>query len=117
VFDPSLLQEQFDIITATLFLHHFKEEELIQLLKTWKQQARLGIVINDLHRHPFAYYSIKALTSLFSRSAMVKFDAPLSVLRGFTRDEWLFLLKNAGISKYTLRWRWAFRWQIIIPSQ
>jgi 2-polyprenyl-3-methyl-5-hydroxy-6-metoxy-1,4-benzoquinol methylase len=117
VFDASFQQEQFDIITATLFLHHFKEEELIHLLQTWKHQARLGIVINDLHRHPLAYHSIKLLTSVFSRSAMVKFDAPLSVLRGFTRDEWRTLLKNAGISKYTLNWKWAFRWQISIPAQ
>jgi 2-polyprenyl-3-methyl-5-hydroxy-6-metoxy-1,4-benzoquinol methylase len=117
VFDASFQQEQFDIITATLFLHHFKEDELIHLLQTWKQQARLGIVINDLHRHPLAYHSIKLLTSVFSRSAMVKFDAPLSVLRGFTRDDWRTLLKNAGISKYTLNWKWAFRWQISIPAQ
>jgi 2-polyprenyl-3-methyl-5-hydroxy-6-metoxy-1,4-benzoquinol methylase len=117
VFDASFQREQFDIITATLFLHHFKEEELIHLLQTWKQQARLGIVINDLHRHPLAYHSIKLLTSVFSRSAMVKFDAPLSVLRGFTLDEWRTLLKNAGISKYTLNWKWAFRWQISIPAQ
>ncbi len=54
VFDASFQQEQFDIITATLFLHHFKEEELIHLLQTWKHQARLGIVINDLHRHGWA---------------------------------------------------------------
>ena len=88
VLDPELQIFNSDIITCTLFTHHFDFEELVNLLKTWREKARIGIVINDLHRHPLAYYSIKILTQLFSRSEMVKYDAPLSVLRGFTRTEW-----------------------------
>jgi hypothetical protein len=45
---------------------------------------------------------------------MVKYDAPLSVLRGFSRNEWLDLLRKAGISRFSLKWKWAFRWQLII---
>jgi hypothetical protein len=104
------------VAIATLFFHHFTAEQLSAVLKQLHTQVRVGIIINDLHRHPLAYYSIKWLTQLFSRSAMVKFDAPLSVLRGFSRSEWELILTKAGIRKYTLRWRWAFRWQIIIPS-
>jgi 2-polyprenyl-3-methyl-5-hydroxy-6-metoxy-1,4-benzoquinol methylase len=107
---------QFDIIIATLFFHHFTSTQLIKTLRQLRQQARIGIVINDLHRHPVAYYSIKFLTRFFSKSAMVKYDAPLSVLRGFTRREWRQILEEAGITNYTLKWKWAFRWQVIIHS-
>jgi hypothetical protein len=87
---------------------------LVLLLKAMKEKARLGIVINDLHRHRLAYYSIKWLTTLFSRSSMVKNDAPLSVLRSFSKADWERILDGAGIERYRIRWFWAFRWQVIV---
>lgn len=116
VFHPGFQQQSYDIVTATLVLHHFSEEELVALLRQFRQQARLGVVINDLHRHPLAYHSIRWLTRLFSRSPMVQFDAPLSVARAFSRADWHRMLQRAGITAYRLRWRWAFRWQVVINT-
>jgi hypothetical protein len=48
---------------------------------------------------------------------MVKYDAPLSVLRAFRKKELIGILQAAGITRYTLRWMWAFRWQIIVQTQ
>lgn len=107
-------RKQYDIVVATLFFHHFSSAQLIDVFKNLKQQTRIGVVINDLHRHGLAYYSIKFLTKFFSRSSMVKYDAPLSVLRGFTKKELTEILEKAGINRYTLKWKWAFRWQLII---
>lgn len=109
-------KNKFDIIIATLFTHHFSDEELVELIRSIKSQSALGIVINDLHRHWFAYHAIRLLTRYFSRSSMVRFDAPVSVLRAFRRSEIRTLLKKAGVENYSLRWKWAFRWQLIIPS-
>lgn len=116
VFSDAFRQRSFDLVLATLFMHHFTHAQLAELLRALKKQARVAIVINDIHRHPLAYYSIKWLTQAFSRSAMVKFDAPLSVRRSFTRGEWERILAEAGIEHYQLRWRWAFRWQLTIPT-
>ncbi|HMP98249.1 MAG TPA: methyltransferase domain-containing protein [Cyclobacteriaceae bacterium] len=114
VFSDDFLNQKFEIITATLFCHHFTDDELVQLFQSMQKQASLGIVINDLHRHWFAFYAIKVLTKLFSKSKMVINDAPLSVLRSFTRKDIERIMKAAGIQHYSLRWNWAFRWQIII---
>jgi ubiquinone/menaquinone biosynthesis C-methylase UbiE len=114
IFDPAFRAQRFDVILATLFLHHFTSTQLVDILRQLKEQARKAVIINDLHRHPLAYYSIRWLTKLLSRSEMVKYDAPLSVLRGFSRNEWLDLLREAGISRFSLKWKWAFRWQLII---
>lgn len=108
--------EQFDIITCTLFLHHFSDEELSDMLTGLRRQARIGLVVNDLHRHWLAFHAIRILTRLFSRSSMVRYDAPLSVLRSFVRSDWKAYLQKAGIGRYHLRWRWAFRWQLIVKS-
>jgi ubiquinone/menaquinone biosynthesis C-methylase UbiE len=105
-----------DIIFCSLFCHHFREDELIEMFRWMDKNSALGFFINDLHRHSFAYYSIRMLTSLFSKSYLVKNDAPLSVLRGFKKKELSTLLEKAGISNYTIRWRWAFRWLIIVRS-
>ncbi len=100
------------IIFSSLFCHHFTDEELVYLLRWKKRNASLGFFINDLHRHPAAYYSIRLLTQLFSKSYLVKNDGPLSVKRSFKREDWQRLFAAAGFTNYDCEWRWAFRWLI-----
>jgi SAM-dependent methyltransferase len=116
IFSEEFKQLKCDIAIATLFFHHFTQEQLVGIFSQLKNQAKLGIVVNDLHRHPLAYYSIKLLTTLFSKSAMVKYDAPLSVLRGFSKAELISILEKAGMQNYKIKWKWAFRWQVIMDN-
>ncbi len=102
-----------DIIFSSLFCHHFTEQQLVDMLQWMRQQSRQGFFINDLHRHWLAYYSIKLITRIFSQSYLVKNDAPLSVARGFTFAEWNNIFIAAGIKKYSIRWKWAFRHLIV----
>ena len=111
-----LLEKQPDIIFSSLFCHHFSDREMVKQLQWMKTNARLGFFINDLHRHKLAYYSIKALTAVFSNSYLVKHDAPLSVARGFTKDEWLQFFNIAGISNFSIEWKWAFRWLVVFKN-
>jgi len=114
VFDAKFSEEKVDISTCTLFTHHFTDSELVKLLNSLRRKSRLGIVINDLHRHPIAYYSIKWLTRIFSKSKMVQHDASLSVLRSFSKSDWDRVLRSAQIERYEISWHWAFRWQVTI---
>jgi 2-polyprenyl-3-methyl-5-hydroxy-6-metoxy-1,4-benzoquinol methylase len=113
IFSPEYRDQPFDIVNCSLFTHHFRDEELIDLFKTIYHQSTLGFIINDLHRHWFAYHSIRVLTRLFSRSPMVQNDGPLSVLRAFRRPELDRLMASSGVSEYDLNWYWAFRWQLV----
>ena len=106
-----------DIIFSSLFCHHFTDREMVTQLQWMQSHARLGFFINDLHRHSAAYYSIKILTRLFSKSYLVKHDAPLSVARGFTKQEWTQLFNLAGISQFSIQWKWAFRWLVIVKKE
>lgn len=105
---------QYDVVISSLFTHHFDNEDWIKLVKTMYKASKKALIINDLHRHPLAYHSIAVLTKLFSKSPMVQHDSKLSVLRSFKKSEIIALLKKAGIKNYTIKWMWAFRWQIII---
>lgn len=102
-----------DIIFSSLFCHHFDNKELITMLRWMQQNTSRGFFINDLHRHYLAYSSIKLITSIFSKSYLVKNDAPLSVARGFKKKEWQHLIKTAGIANCSIQWKWAFRHLII----
>ena len=104
-----------DIIFSSLFCHHFTDEELIEMLHWMKVNSLCGFFINDLHRHRIAYHFIKLTTAVFSKSRLVKNDAPVSVLRGFKRTEWKNLLQQAGINNYSIKWKWAFRFLIVVP--
>jgi 2-polyprenyl-3-methyl-5-hydroxy-6-metoxy-1,4-benzoquinol methylase len=114
VYDHAVSGEEADIVTCSLFLHHFKHDEAVKVVRRMYDISKQCVIINDLHRHWLAYYAIKLLTGIFSRTYMVKHDAPLSVARAFRRQDWMRLLRDAGIAYYTIKWRWAWRWQVVI---
>ncbi len=116
VMSGQLISNQFDIVISSLFTHHFADENWIRLIQKMADCAAEYVVINDLHRHWFAYHSIGVLTSVFSKSEMVKHDSKLSVLRSFKREELEKLLKKGGLETFSIRWMWAFRWQICIET-
>ena len=106
----------FDIVHAGLVLHHMDNDLAPRFLQKMYQLSRLGVVVNDLHRHWFAYYAIRTLTKCLSRNRLIRHDAALSVLRGFRRQELLELCRLAQLPAPLLTWRWAFRWQLVLPK-
>jgi hypothetical protein len=105
-----------DIVFSSLFCHHFDDASVPEILRWCAENSRLGFFINDLHRHPLAYYSIKWLTAAFSRSRLVRNDAPLSVAKGFSRRQWQSFV-DSGLAGSPLivdiSWAWAFRWLLV----
>lgn len=106
---------KFDIALATLFLHHFKSEEIESLLNCLIKQTTTGIVINDLHRCKIAYYLFKMI-SIFIKNPMVRNDGAVSVLRGFKKTELMEINKKIVNTINTISWKWAFRYQWIIKK-
>jgi 2-polyprenyl-3-methyl-5-hydroxy-6-metoxy-1,4-benzoquinol methylase len=107
-------KNEFDVVISSLFTHHFDDDAWVLLIKKMLFASKKAVIINDLHRHPLAYHSIGLLTQIFSKSPMVKHDSKLSVLRSFSKKELKVLLTKAGAQKYTIKWMWAFRWQVVI---
>ncbi len=102
-----------DVIFSSLFCHHFANEALPTQFNWMAKHAAIGFFINDLHRHWLAYYFIKWLTAVFSSSYLVKNDAPLSVARGFKKQELYKLLNHARLPNASVKWKWAFRYLIL----
>ncbi|WP_165731441.1 methyltransferase domain-containing protein [Polaribacter sp. 20A6] len=112
IFSEAFKNRQFDVVLATLFLHHFKEEQLVSFLGNTLKQTKIGIVVNDLHRHKLAYY-LFMLLSLFIKNKMIIEDGLTSVLRGFKRKDLEGVSQKLNV-KPQISWKWAFRFQWIL---
>ncbi len=100
----------FDIVHISLFLHHCTDDAIINLLRNAARIASIGVVVNDLERNVLALSGISLLTSLFSRSPIVRNDAKVSVRRAFTRRELDSLVSRAHVGVSLISRHWAFRW-------
>lgn len=105
----------FDIVLTTLFLHHFTNQEIENLLIPIVNKVRIGVVINDLHRSSAAYYLFKCVC-FFIKNPMVKKDGAISVLRGFKKNELNNISKKLKDSVSAIHWKWAFRYQWVIKK-
>ena len=114
-FNLPFKNNSFDLIHASLFLHHFKETEIVQIIKQLLLISEKGIVINDLRRNILAYWGIRILTLFFSQSRLVKNDGPLSVRRAFVKNDLINILRETGVNHYQIKRKWAFRFLLIIP--
>ena len=112
IFSEAFKNRKFDVVLATLFLHHFKEAQLTSFLGNTLKQTKIGIVVNDLHRHKLAYY-LFMLLSVFIKNNMIIEDGLTSVLRGFKRNELAHISKKLKV-KPQISWKWAFRFQWIL---
>lgn len=106
---PPFSPGSFDFVVASQFLHHFSEVRIVDLLRQWAKLARRGIILSDLVRHPVAYHGIRLLTKVTTRNLMTLVDAPLSVSRAFTFNEWRELLSQADVGRVEMFSVFPFR--------
>jgi len=99
-----------DYVTATHFLHHLTDDEIVSTLKEFDRVARRGIIINDLLRRRRAFLWIRVLT-LFA-DPFVRCDGPLSVQRGFTVEEAQALAARAGLGWLAVRVHFGHRFTL-----
>ena len=112
IFSEAFKARSFDVVLATLFLHHFKEKELTSFLDDTVKQTKIGVVVNDLHRHKLAYY-LFMLLSIFISNKMIIEDGLTSVLRGFKRKDLVKMSHKINV-KPMISWKWAFRYLWIL---
>jgi 2-polyprenyl-3-methyl-5-hydroxy-6-metoxy-1,4-benzoquinol methylase len=105
--DPE--KERFDVVTATLLCHHLNDQELIGFLKNCKSLAKKAVILNDLERHPLAYYGFKCIAPLFFNNRLICHDGLLSIKRSFKKEEWDFFLKEAHYNAYAINKKLPFR--------
>lgn len=114
IFSDEFQKTTYDIVLCTLTLHHFTNEQVIDLITIFKTNARKGIVINDLQRSKLAYRLFAIIAVVFNLNRMSREDGLTSILRGFKKRELQNFSEIAQLKKYNIKWKWAFRYQWLI---
>lgn len=86
----------FDVVLASLILHHMEGEEQVRLLRELYRVARRAVLVNDLRRGHWPFLLTWASLHVVSRSRLIHHDGPLSVRRGFLPGELSALAREAG---------------------
>ncbi len=107
-------EEPYDVVHASQVLHHFPGEEAQRALHKMRALAKVGVVVSDLHRHPVAWWGIRAITKVFTKNPMVQYDGPLSVRRAFTISEFEGMATQLGAKRAEVLWRPLFRLLMIL---
>lgn len=105
-----------DIALITLTLHHFKDDEILKIMRVIFNLVKKGIVVNDLQRSKLAYRLFQAIIFIFRLEKMTANDGLISILRGFKKEDLEKFSKDIGLKKYSIKWKWAFRYQWIIEK-
>lgn len=116
IFDLDFSEINCDIVVCTLTLHHFSDDEILKLIRKFHDNVSIGIVINDLHRSKMAYRLFQVLCWAFCLNDMSREDGLTSILRGFKKHELVAYCNKLNIKKYSIRWKWAFRFEWIISK-
>lgn len=100
---------RFDVVTCSLFLHHLREDQAVDLLRNAAGATDRLLLVNDLRRTPLGLAAAWAISRLVTRSRVVHVDAVKSVRAAYTPGELLGLASRAGLEGATVRPRWPWR--------
>ncbi|MGK0385820.1 MAG: 2-polyprenyl-3-methyl-5-hydroxy-6-metoxy-1,4-benzoquinol methylase [Patiriisocius sp.] len=114
IFSKEIKTLDVDICLCTLFLHHFKNKDIVEILNKLISQSRIGVVVNDLQRSRLAFQLFKPFSAIFIRTKIAKHDGLVSVARGFQKKELEELAAKIPVIKHQINWKWAFRYQWLL---
>jgi 2-polyprenyl-3-methyl-5-hydroxy-6-metoxy-1,4-benzoquinol methylase len=108
-----LAGEPWDLIVSSLVAHHMTHAQLVAFLRFMDKHAKMGWLVNDLHRHGLAHFGFPVLASAMGWHPMVRADGTLSIARSYRPAEWPPILDEAGVSARVYR---AFPFRLCVEK-
>jgi 2-polyprenyl-3-methyl-5-hydroxy-6-metoxy-1,4-benzoquinol methylase len=103
------LPQRYDIVISTLFLHHLDEASSVQLLSNLRGAARHAVLIDDLERSHMGHWLAWTGCRVLTRSPVVHYDGPVSVLGAYTVEEARRLAVKSGLVGARIARHWPYR--------
>lgn len=104
-----LAAQGWDCVVSSLVAHHMTHDQLVAFLRFMDREAGAGWLVNDLHRHGFAYAGWPLLSWAMRWHPIVCHDGHLSIARSYRPAEWIPLLAEAGVEGARVKRRFPFR--------
>lgn len=101
--------DSFDVVTCSLFLHHFDTADAVLIFREAARVARRGIVVADLARSWRAWGLTWFVTRIVSRSWIFHVDGPRSVRAAYRSVELADLARLAGLEGVRMERLFPFR--------
>lgn len=103
-----------DVVTSAHFFHHFSAEENMGILRESLRVAARGVAVNDTRRHYVPLLFVRLISALHFVGRITRFDAPLSVLRGYTLDEARAIARRVGAKTSRVVRAFPYRFGILL---
>ncbi|MEZ4774729.1 MAG: methyltransferase domain-containing protein [Bacteroidia bacterium] len=117
VFSGEIPENSYDLVICSLFLHHFPDEQLPEIFHQLSRISRKAVIVNDLQRHWLPFLLFRMVTGLFRSPTVVRHDGLISIMRGFTRKELAERMSILNPVEWHIRWKWAFRFQLVFYTR
>jgi ubiquinone/menaquinone biosynthesis C-methylase UbiE len=101
--------DAFDFVLCSLFTHHFRDDDIIRILREFARVVRRRVFVIDLHRHPVAYYFYTTVGKLFLHNRLIREDGALSIRRSFRPHELQRLAEQAGLKQIEVQRHFPYR--------
>jgi ubiquinone/menaquinone biosynthesis C-methylase UbiE len=104
----------FDYVFSSLFLHHFTNDQIVELLRDFARIARKAVLISDLERHIVPYLFFPATKWVFRWHPIAVYDGKISIRAALTKPELVSLAQRAGLREVDVAvHRPAFRLSLV----
>ncbi|MEG3176765.1 methyltransferase domain-containing protein [Sphingomonas sp. RB3P16] len=103
----------WDFVVSSLVAHHMTHDQLVGFLRFMHAESRRGWLVNDLHRHGFAYRGFPLLATLARWHPIVRHDGTLSIARSYRPAEWPPILAEAAVPARIYR---AFPFRLCVEA-
>ena len=111
------LPVQADFVICSLFLHHFTEDQVVEILQKLDQTAKQFVLVHDLRRTRLGYAICWVGVHALTTSRVVRTDGLLSVRAAFSVVEIQDILHTAGIESTNLTTGWPQRFTVTWSKQ
>ncbi len=93
----------FDFVFSSLFLHHFSDDQVVELFRSFRCLARRAVLAIDLERGPLAYHFLPSTRWVFGWHDITINDGQISVAAALKKDELRALAMRAGLDGARVR--------------
>lgn len=104
----------WDVVISSLVAHHMTQDQLLAFLRFMEAEAGRGWLVNDLHRHGFAYRGFPLLARAMRWHRIVREDGTLSIARAYRPAEWPPILAEAGLVEGSAQVKRVFPFRLCV---
>lgn len=104
-----------DYLISSLFVHHLEPPQVVRFLKESFKCVRKAIIISDLERGRLPLIAFKLGQTIFARSYLTRHDGPVSIRRGYTKNELYMMAIEAELTDVSVHRH--FPWRITLVAE